>query len=81
MAEGATGSLTFTGTVEAVELLGEASYVYLRREDGTTLIVRVPGSSHVRPGERGTASATGADIHLFDAEGRSFPRSREAAAA
>jgi multiple sugar transport system ATP-binding protein len=81
MAEGAGGSLPFTGTVEAVELLGEASYVYLRRDDGTTLIVRAPGSSAARPGERGAASATGADIHLFDAEGRSFPRSRAAAAA
>jgi multiple sugar transport system ATP-binding protein len=81
MMEGTGGSLPFSGTVEAVELLGEASYVYLRRDDGITLIVRAPGSSAAQPGDKGTASATGAEIHLFDAEGNALTRADPAQAA
>jgi multiple sugar transport system ATP-binding protein len=79
MGEGAGGSLPFTGMVEAVELLGEASYIYLRRDDGATLIVRAPGSSKARPGGRMAAAATGGEVHLFDAEGCAFPRAQAAA--
>jgi multiple sugar transport system ATP-binding protein len=72
--EGSGSGLILTGTVEAVELLGEASYVYLRRDDGTALIARSPGDSHAKIGSKIPVS-TGADhLHLFDPAGTAFAR-------
>jgi multiple sugar transport system ATP-binding protein len=79
--EGAGLGIGLTGTVEAVELLGEASYVYLRRDDGTALIARSPGDSAAQIGAK-IAVSTGADhLHLFDANGQAFSRHSKADAA
>jgi multiple sugar transport system ATP-binding protein len=81
LGEGAGLGVGLTGTVEAVELLGEASFVYLRRDDGTALIARSPGDSQARVGAKVTVS-TGADhLHLFDTNRQAFPRHSKADAA
>jgi multiple sugar transport system ATP-binding protein len=81
LGEGGGFGLPLTGTVEAVELLGEASFVHVRREDGTALIARSPGDSQAQIGAKVTVS-TGADhLHLFDTEGQAFPRHSKADAA
>jgi len=81
MGEGSAGSVGFTGTIEAVELLGEASYLYLRRNDGTPLTVRSPGSTIAEAGATITASCNADAIHLFDEEGNAFSRRNAAVAA
>jgi multiple sugar transport system ATP-binding protein len=81
MGEGAADAVTFTGAIEAVELLGEASYLYLRRADGTPLTVRSPGSTAAEAGSTIAASCNADAIHLFDAEGNAFSRRNTAVAA
>ncbi|HVO02555.1 MAG TPA: ATP-binding cassette domain-containing protein, partial [Candidatus Cybelea sp.] len=81
MSEGPRYELVLTGTVEGVELLGEASYVHMRRDDGTILIVRSAGDSKAQLGSKIQVS-TGVDhLHLFNAEGLSFSRRSKADAA
>jgi multiple sugar transport system ATP-binding protein len=64
------GGLKLIGTVDAVERLGESSFVYLRLDDGTPVTARTPGDAIAKPGERYTTTAPGAAIHIFDAAGR-----------
>ena len=81
MAEGARNGMTLTGTVEAVELLGEASFVHVRRDDGILLTARSEGDSTAMVGDKITIS-TGIDhLHLFDPAGQAFPRLSKADAA
>jgi multiple sugar transport system ATP-binding protein len=79
--EGAGLGIGLTGTVEAVELLGEASYVYLRRDDGTALIARSPGDSAAQIGAKIAVSTSADHLHLFDADGQAFSRHSKADAA
>jgi multiple sugar transport system ATP-binding protein len=79
--EGAGLGVSLTGTVEAVELLGEASFVYLRRDDGTALIARAPGDSQAQVGAKITISTSADHLHLFDASGQAFARHSKADAA
>jgi multiple sugar transport system ATP-binding protein len=65
----------FEGLVDAVERLGEASLVHMHLEDGTIVVVRVPGDTRVEPGERVPAGAPPSAVHLFDSEGRAVSRS------
>jgi multiple sugar transport system ATP-binding protein len=62
------------GTVDAVERLGDASYVYMRLADATPVIARLPGDTPVQPGEGFTARPDAAAIHLFDPAGQAIPR-------
>ncbi|HVO04260.1 MAG TPA: sn-glycerol-3-phosphate ABC transporter ATP-binding protein UgpC [Candidatus Cybelea sp.] len=81
MDEGTRLGMVLSGTVEAVELLGEASYIHVRRDDGTLLTARSPGDSQARIGTKISIS-TGVDhLHLFDAAGIAFPRVSKADAA
>jgi ABC-type sugar transport system ATPase subunit len=73
--------MVLTGTVDAVEHLGEASYVHVRRDDGTMLTARSPGDSRAEIGARLPVSTDVAHLHLFDAEGKAFPRHSKADAA
>jgi ABC-type sugar transport system ATPase subunit len=79
--EGAGLGVSLTGTVEAVELLGEASFVYLRRDDGTALIARAPGDSQAQVGAKIAISTSADHLHLFDAAGQAFARHSKADAA
>jgi len=81
MGEGAQFGMTLTGTVEAVEHLGEASYVHVRREDGTLLTARSPGDSEAQVGAPITVSTAIDHLHLFDPDGLAFSRRSKADAA
>jgi multiple sugar transport system ATP-binding protein len=81
MAEGPRFAMTLTGTVEAVELLGEASFVHVRRDDGTLLTARSEGDSRAQVGEKITVSTDVDHLHLFDPAGRAFSRRSKADAA
>jgi multiple sugar transport system ATP-binding protein len=81
LGEGARHSMVLTGTVDAVEHLGEASYVHVRRDDGTVLTARSPGDSRAEVGARISVSTDVDHLHLFDAEGKAFPRHSKADAA
>jgi multiple sugar transport system ATP-binding protein len=72
--EGDGDGLRLTGTVDAVEHLGESSFVYLHLDDGTDIIVRSPGDSPAEPATRFIATAPAASIHLFDSAGQVIPR-------
>ena len=45
MSTGSAGLVPLTGTVDVVERLGEASYVYMHLADGTNVTLRIPGDS------------------------------------
>jgi multiple sugar transport system ATP-binding protein len=81
LGEGARHPMILTGTVDAVEHLGEASYVHIRRDDGTLLTARSPGDSRAEVGSRVSVSTDVDHLHLFDAEGKAFPRHSKADAA
>jgi multiple sugar transport system ATP-binding protein len=81
LGEGARHGMVLTGTVDAVEHLGEASYVHVRRDDGTVLTARSPGDSRAEVGARISVSTEVEHLHLFDAEGQAFPRHGKAHAA
>jgi multiple sugar transport system ATP-binding protein len=69
MAEGQADAARLDGTIDAVEQLGEASFVYMRLDDGTDVIVRAPGEIAARPGARFAAHASRAMLHVFDTAG------------
>ena len=69
MSANAAGLVPLTGTVDVVERLGEASYVYMHLADGTNVTLRIPGDSAVQPGAALTASAAAGAVHVFDAGG------------
>jgi multiple sugar transport system ATP-binding protein len=69
MSAGESGPVALEGSVDAVERLGEASYVYMHLTDGTNITLRSPGDSKVEPGSRLTVSAASGAVHLFDADG------------
>jgi multiple sugar transport system ATP-binding protein len=81
LGEGTRHGMVLTGTVEAVEHLGEASYVHVRRDDGTLLTARSPGDSRAEVGSKVAVSTDIDHLHLFDAEGKAFPRHSKADAA
>jgi ABC-type sugar transport system ATPase subunit len=81
LGEGARHAMVLTGTVEAVEHLGEASYVHVRRDDGTLLTARSPGDSVAEVGSKVAVSTDVDHLHLFDAEGKAFARHSKADAA
>jgi multiple sugar transport system ATP-binding protein len=81
LGEGTGHAMVLTGTVEAVEHLGEASYVHVRRDDGTLLTARSPGDSRAEVGSRVSVSTDIDHLHLFDAEGQAFARHSKADAA
>src|SRR3569623_750781 len=81
LGEGTRPAMVLTGTVDAVEHLGEASYVHVRRDDGTVLTARSPGDSLAEIGTRVPGSTDVAHLHLFDDEGKAFPRHSKADAA
>jgi multiple sugar transport system ATP-binding protein len=81
LGEGTRHGMVLTGTVEAVEHLGEASYVHVRRDDGTILTARSPGDSQAEIGSKISVSTDVDHLHLFDPEGQAFPRQSKADAA
>jgi sn-glycerol 3-phosphate transport system ATP-binding protein len=61
-------------TVEAVELLGADAYAHGTLPGGETLVVRIPGTMALSPGQRVGARPTPGTAHFFDPEtGRRIP--------
>jgi multiple sugar transport system ATP-binding protein len=79
--DGPPGGAALTGTVEAVERLGEASFVYMRLAHGPMAVVRVSGEIAVSLGQSYTAPLPERHLHLFGPDGLALSRqeSREAA--
>ncbi len=65
-------------TIEHVEYLGHETLAHLRVDDSASanpvvrLLARVPGMHTVTPGESVKLSIEATQVHLFDADGRSF---------
>jgi sn-glycerol 3-phosphate transport system ATP-binding protein len=57
-------------TVSAVERVGPESFVYGTLDRGDNVIVRVPGTHAPTPGDRATAVAHRANLHVFSADGQ-----------
>jgi multiple sugar transport system ATP-binding protein len=74
LSEGGNGGLSLTGSVDAVEHLGESSLVYMKLADGVDVIARTPGDSRAEPGGTLTTSASLQSVHLFDSDGAAVPR-------
>ncbi|PUA18583.1 ABC transporter ATP-binding protein [Glaciimonas sp. PCH181] len=72
--ENATGSEVFSGTVNIVEHLGEANFIYVTLKNGQDIVVRGDGNHTVRIGENITLSAASSAFHVFDTNGNALRR-------
>ncbi|MGO4572141.1 ABC transporter ATP-binding protein [Microvirga sp. 2TAF3] len=64
-------TIPLDGRIDAVERLGEASYIYMKLASGDDVIVRATGDVEAFPGEPFTAHLSRQALHAFDATGRS----------
>ncbi|NIX75069.1 ABC transporter ATP-binding protein [Microvirga terricola] len=71
MADAGANTIALEGRIDAVERLGEASYVYMKLASGDDVIVRSPGDVEAAPGGRYTAHLPGRALHVFNAAGQS----------
>ena len=69
MEAGGAGATSLHGTIDAVEQLGESSYVYMKLASGDDVIVRAPGETDAAPGGSYTAHVPTRALHVFDASG------------
>ena len=71
-----TPSLGLTATVERIEQLGAASFLYCTLRGGEKLTVHAPGQVGLQSGAQVEVSLPVADAHVFDAGegGNAFPR-------
>jgi len=69
MEEGGADAASLRGTIDAVEQLGESSYVYMKLASGDDVIVRAPGETDAAPGGSYTAHVPRKALHVFDAAG------------
>ena len=74
MEEGSATGTVIQGEVTLVEQLGEASYIYLRLDDGSEVIIRAHGESTTTIGERIDISFNPDNGHVFDSQDRSIRR-------
>jgi len=72
--ENHSGSEQLLGTVNLVEHLGEANFIYLSLSGGQDVVLRGDGNRNVDIGEQLTLSADSHAFHVFDAEGRALRR-------
>ena len=64
-----TGPVLMRGKIALVENLGELVMAYIDIGSGDPIIVKLPGSSQLRPGEAVALAADPARLHVFDATG------------
>jgi multiple sugar transport system ATP-binding protein len=76
MEEGGADATPLRGTIDAVEQLGESSYVYMKLASGDDVIVRAPGETDAVPGGSYTAHVPARALHVFDASGISVLANR-----
>ncbi|MFJ3045964.1 ABC transporter ATP-binding protein [Herbaspirillum chlorophenolicum] len=72
--EHAQGSEHFSGTVNLVEHLGEANFIYLTLDGGQDIVVRGDGNRDLDIGEHLELSADSHAFHVFDAQGQALRR-------
>jgi len=72
MADEGAQTLPLVGQIDAVERLGEASFVYMRLAGGDDVVVRAPGETRALPGEAYTAHLPSHALHVFDAAGETI---------
>ncbi len=71
------GAASLPVTVDVVETLGSEQYVFLKLNDGASIVSRVPGDFDVRHGQSLTATLLAEKMHLFDrASGRAIVAQR-----
>jgi multiple sugar transport system ATP-binding protein len=63
-------TIPLAGRIDAVERLGEASFIYMKLTGGDDVIVRSPGDIEAAPGEGFTAHVPVHALHVFDASGQ-----------
>ena len=74
---GEADEVLFAGKVDYIEQLGEVQLLYVEiGRDGEPLVAKLPGNADIRRGAEVRLSASPGDLHIFDAEGRSFARER-----
>ncbi|MGO4707120.1 ABC transporter ATP-binding protein [Microvirga sp. 2MCAF38] len=69
MADEDPRTIPLTGRIDAVERLGEASYVYMKLDGGDDVIVRSPGDTQAVPGGHYVAHVPPHALHIFDGQG------------
>ena len=70
----------FEGRIDYIEQLGEVQLLYIDiGRDGAPVVAKLPGSADATRGETIRLGADAADLHIFDAAGRSFARDGVAA--
>jgi alpha-glucoside transport system ATP-binding protein len=80
--ETAGDSVLFEGVVDYVEQLGEVQLVYIDLgRSGEPLVAKLPGNATVERRSTLRLAADPSNLHIFDADGRSFARERLAIAA
>ncbi|WP_035059336.1 ABC transporter ATP-binding protein [Andreprevotia chitinilytica] len=72
--ENNAGSEQFTGTVNLVEHLGEANFLYVTLANGQDVVVRGDGEREVAIGDTISLSAPAASFHVFNHEGQALQR-------
>ncbi|MBB5390004.1 MULTISPECIES: ABC transporter ATP-binding protein [unclassified Herbaspirillum] len=72
--EHAQGSERLDGTVNLVEHLGEANFIYLTLDGGQDIVVRGDGNRDLDLGSRLALSADSHAFHAFDAQGQALRR-------
>jgi multiple sugar transport system ATP-binding protein/alpha-glucoside transport system ATP-binding protein len=79
----ATGdSFLFEGLIDYIEQLGEVQLVYLDiGRPNEPIVAKLPGNADIRRGSTLRLAADPGDLHIFDASGLSFARTREEAKA
>jgi ABC-type sugar transport system ATPase subunit len=77
MADGEAGTASLRGTIDALEQLGESSYVYMKLASGDDVIVRAPGETDAAPGGSYTAHVPSRALHIFDSSGVSVLADRD----
>ncbi|WP_114187528.1 ABC transporter ATP-binding protein [Microvirga aerophila] len=70
MASEGPQTIPLEGEIDAVERLGEASFVYMKLTGGDDVIVRSSGDIDASPGERFAAHVPVGALHVFDASGQ-----------
>ena len=71
---GTPGDAQVEGPVVTVEHLGAESFVYLDLGGSEPLVVKAPGQTPIRPGERVPVGIPAAAAYLFDPSDRCLPR-------
>ncbi|KAF0813954.1 Maltose/maltodextrin import ATP-binding protein MalK [Andreprevotia sp. IGB-42] len=72
--ENHSGSEQFTGTVNLVEHLGEANFLYITLSNGHDVVVRGDGEREVAIGDNVSLSAPSASFHVFNHDGKALRR-------